>query len=104
MRAELESARSDWEDAYRRLEAAVRDPSRQERILLELEIVTDELRKRIGATFELSELADEYRRADDWARAAIADRAPQLSGTSTLAVAEGAAFHLYSRGATDYEP
>lgn len=104
MSAEVESARHDWAEAHRRLREFARDPAREERLLLELEAVTDELRRRIGATFDLRELADEYRRADDWARDAITNRVPGSTAPSSLAVVEGAAFHLYSRGALDYEP
>ena len=69
-----------------------------------LRVLTDELRKRVGSTFTLRELADEYGRADDWARDAVAERATHPGWLSSFAIVEGAAFHLYSRGAVDYEP
>ena len=71
---------------------------------LQLEVVTSELRKRVGATFTLSELAAEYGRADAWARDAVAERAAHPGWLRTLSIVEGAAFLLYSRGAVDYEP
>ena len=46
----------------------------------------------------------EYGRADDWARDAVAERATHPGWLSSFAIVEGAAFHLYSRGAVDYEP
>ena len=67
-------------------------------------MVTDELRKRVGSTFTLRELADEYGRADAWARDAVAERARLPGWPRRSAIVEGAAFHLYSRGAVDYEP
>jgi hypothetical protein len=102
--ADVESARRDWEDAYRRLDEAGRDPGRAEGLYLQLRVVTDELGKRIGSSFTLVDLAAEYGRADDWARDTLADRAPFPGWLSSFSVVEGAAFHLYSRDAVDYEP
>jgi hypothetical protein len=102
--ADLESARRDWEEGYRRFQAESRDPVRAEGLHVELEAVTDELRKRLGSTFTLQELSAEYREADAWARAAVADRAFASGWPATLSIVEGAAFFLYSRGALDYEP
>lgn len=97
------SARLEWEEAYRRLTEAASDERREEAFQLELEAVTSELRKRVGGTFTLRELSDEYARAETWVRAALAELA--LAGwPRTLSIVEGAAFHLYSRGAADYAP
>ncbi len=104
MTADLESARHDWEDAYRRLEEAARDPTQAEQLRLQLEVVTDELRKRVGSSFTLGDLAAEYRHADSWAWGAVSERAPAPGWPRTLSVVEGAAFHLYARGAADYAP
>jgi hypothetical protein len=102
--ADLESARLDWEDGYRRFQEELRDPVRAEALHLELEAVTDEMRKRLGSTFTLRELSTEYGQADAWAHAAVAERAPGPGWPATLSIVEGAAFFLYSRGALDYEP
>ena len=102
--ADLESARRDWEDANIRLQEEMRDPARAEPLRLQLEVLTDELRKRVGSSFTLSELAAEYRRAESWARHAISERASAPGWVRTLSVVEGAAFHRYARGAVDYEP
>jgi hypothetical protein len=40
----------------------------------------------------------------DWARDVLADRAPFSGWLSSFSVVQGAAFHRYSRGASDYEP
>lgn len=104
MTAALESARRDWEDAFRRLEEAVRDPASAEQLRLQLEVVLDELRRRVGSSFTLGELASEYRNADSWARDAVAERAAAPGWPRRLSVVEGAAFHLYARGAVDYTP
>ncbi|OFW75184.1 MAG: hypothetical protein A2Y55_10220 [Actinobacteria bacterium RBG_16_68_12] len=104
MSADLESARHDWEDAYRRLEEAARDPARAEQLRLQLGVVTDELRKRVGSSFTLADLVTEYRDADSWARDTVSERAAAPGWPRTLSVVEGAAFHLYARGAVDYAP
>lgn len=70
----------------------------------QLEVLTDELRKRVGATFTLAELAGAYRSADAWAAGAIDDHAPSASGARTVAVVLDAAFHGYSRAAVDFTP
>jgi hypothetical protein len=100
----LESARQDWEDAYRRLEEAARDPRYAEQLRLQLAVVTDELRKRIGSSFTLDDLARAYGTADEWIRDAVSEHAPTPGWPRTLSVVEGAAFHLYARGAVDYTP
>ena len=101
--ADVESARLEWEDAYRDLGEAARDPASEEVLRAQLEAVTNELRRRVGGTFTLRELADEYVHADAWARQALAEGAtPGWPRTQSLV--EGAAFHLYSRGAVDYAP
>jgi hypothetical protein len=104
VRAEVESARRDWEDAHRRLVEAARDPVRAAGLYDGLEAVTKELRKRVGSAFTLQELATEYHRADWWARDAVAESAPAPGWLPTLSIVEGAAFLLYSRGAVDYRP
>ena len=102
--ASVESARREWEDGHRRLVAAARDRERHERLLAQVEVLTEELRRRVGQTFTLAELAHAYRRAEAWSRDAIADRAPHAARPEDVSLAEDAAFHLYARGATDYSP
>lgn len=104
MTSDVESARRDWEDAYRRLEEASRDPARADGLRLQLRAVTEELRKRVGSTFTLGELAAEYRRADSWTYDAVAAGELGPQWLATLSIVEGAAFRLYARGAVDYEP
>ena len=100
----LEAVRREWEDGYRRFEAASRDPIVADRLNAQLEVVTGELRKRIGQTFTLEELAVVYERADEWARHIVSEQAPTPGWPRTLTAVEDAAFHLYQRGAVDYVP
>jgi len=100
----LEIVRAEWEEGYRRLEAARSDPQRYRRLLEQVDVLTDELRKRVGSTFTLDELGRTYRGAERWSGAAIEERAPREGWPTTVAIAEDAAFHLYQRGALDYRP
>ena len=101
--ADLVSARFEWERAYRDLAEAASDPGSAERIERQLSAVSAELRRRVGGTFTVRELAEEYVAADRWARDVLADQAVP-GWTRTLALVQGAAFHLYARGAADYTP
>ena len=94
--------RQEWEDGARRLEAERDDRMRYERLLEQVEIVTDELRRRVGQTYSLDELAGSYRDAERWAREAVEEHAPSPGWPRDLALVLAAAFHAYQRGATDY--
>ena len=100
----LEVVRREWEDGYRRFEAASRDPVAGQRLRQQLEVVSDELRRRIGQTFTLDELARAYERADTWARDVVSEHAATPGWPRTLTLVQDTAFHLYQRGAVDYEP
>jgi hypothetical protein len=100
----VDVARREWEDGYRRFEAASRDPVLADRLNLQLEVVTGELRRRIGQTFTLEELVALYDRAESWVRDVVSEHAATPGWPRTLALVEDAAFHLYQRGAVDYKP
>lgn len=98
----LEIIRQEWVDGARRFEAARDDSRRYERLLVQLEVVGDELRKRVGQTYTLTELAAAYPDAERWARSLVEDRAPSPGWPRDLALVLAAAFHAYQRGAVDY--
>ena len=98
----LALARAEWEVGNRLLEAERADAARYRRLLAQVEVVTDQLRKRVGGTFTLAELAAVYRDADTWARQEVADRAPGPGWPRDLSLVLAAAFHAYQRGAADY--
>ena len=100
----VENARQEWGESQRRLEATAHDRHRYERLLEAVAAVTDELRRRVGQTFTLAELAEAYGGAERWSRDAVAATQPPPGWVSTLSLVEGAAFGLYARGAVDYEP
>ena len=94
--------RQEWEEGARRLEAERSDRARYLRLVEQIEVVTDELKKRVGQTFTLDELAAAYRDAERWGREAVEDRAPSPGWPRDLALVLAAAFHSYQRGAVDY--
>ena len=102
--ADLETTRIEWERAHRDLAAvAVDDPGRELGTWAQVEAIADELRRRLGGNFTLRELADEYASADAWARHILAEQGAP-GWPRTLSLVEGAAFHVYARGAVDYSP
>jgi len=100
----IDIARREWEDGRAALEAARDDRARYERLLVLVDVVVAELRRRIGQTFTLAELAREYVNADRWAREALADAEPPRGWPREVALVTGAAFYAYARGAVDYRP
>jgi len=100
----VEVARQEWKEGSRRLEAARDDGPRYRRLLELLELVLDELRKRIGQTYTVGDLASAYGDADRWARELLEERASEPGWPPDLAVVLAAAFDAYQRGAIDYEP
>jgi hypothetical protein len=99
----LDTARQQWQEGHRRFQEEARDRGRRFRLLAYLETVSDELRKRLGTTFTLAELVEDYARADDWVRDVLAESGtPGWARDAALVTDE--AFHLYARGATDYRP
>ncbi|TML47064.1 MAG: hypothetical protein E6G19_00335 [Actinobacteria bacterium] len=100
----LDQTRREWELGHRRLQQEVRETPGGQVWLDELEAVTAELRRRVGQSFTLAELAAAYTSAEVWSREAVEDAEPASGWPRRLATVTDAAFHLYSRGAVDYEP
>jgi len=100
----LDQTRREWEQGHARFQRELREAPRSTALRAELEAVTAALRRRIGQGYSLSELADLYVSADDWAREAVAETEPASGWPRRLATVTEAAFHLYSRGAVDYQP
>jgi hypothetical protein len=92
----IENALFQWEEG----EARVRDAEGREGLELDRAVrdVLDELRRRLGGSFTLSELADLYGEGTDWATDVVLRR---FDSTDTSA-AVNAAFLRYARDASDY--
>jgi hypothetical protein len=100
----LESTRHEWEEGNRRLQAAAGDRTLYERLLAEVNLVLEQLRRRVGQTFTLNDLASAYGDADRWVQEALIEAQPAPGWPARSTIAQDAAFHLYSRGALDYRP
>jgi len=102
----LDSARHQWEEGRRRLEAEGEGTARSRHLWLLVEAVLDDLRRRVGQTFTLAELARAYEGSEDWVRDVVVDAAPPRSraGLRDTTLVQDAAFAHYARGATDYAP
>ena len=87
----IENALFQWEDGARRL----RDAAQHERATL---AVLDELRRRLGSSFKLAELAALYGEGAEWAWA-LAERSGGAADASWIV---DAAFFRYAREASDY--
>lgn len=102
-RIEVELARRQWEEGRDRFDAESQ-AARREALLAALDAVIAELRRRVGQTFTLAELASEYAHADDWVRSTVSEHARFAGWPRHLTTVQDTAFHLYARGATDYAP
>jgi predicted amidohydrolase YtcJ len=100
----VDLARHEWTAGYRRLEDERENGARYRQLLAHVEAVSDELRRRIGSVITISELAAEYRRADDWVPEVLAELPPEAQYPAGVSLATDAAFYFYARGARDYEP
>jgi hypothetical protein len=70
----------------------------------QVETVIAELRRRVGGTFTLGQLAAAYESSERWTLTAISERCYRPGWVQTASTAADAAFHLYARGARDYRP
>jgi hypothetical protein len=92
----VENALFQWREGERRL-ADMPEPARAD-LERAVDTVVDELRKRLGSSFVLDELADLYGEGTDWATE-LAGRS--AAGTDSAAVVD-AAFARYAREASNF--
>jgi hypothetical protein len=92
----LDNALFQWRAGEARLTEA--DRAEQADLERAAAAVGDELRRRLGSSFEIAELAELYYGGTDWAED-IASR--RSAGSDTVAVVD-AAFWRYSREAADF--
>ena len=92
----IENALFQWEEG----EARVREASGSEARELEraARLVVEELRRRLGGSFTLGELADLYGEGTDWVRDEVQRRFREVS----IGTAVDAGFLRYARSASDY--
>ena len=92
----LENALYQWREGEQRL-ASAPEPARTD-LDLAADAVIESLRRRLGSTFVLDELADLYAAGTDWATQ-LAWR--HAAGGDAIAVVD-AAFNRYAREASNY--
>ena len=102
--SQVEVARQEWEEGRRRLEAAREDGRRYRQLLELLDLVLDELRRRLGQTYTLAELVAAYGESERWAREVLEERATSPGWPRDLTLVLAAAFDAYQRGAINYKP
>lgn len=102
----LDAARHQWDEGRRRLQDAGEDTARSRHLLLLVDAVVAELRKRVGQTYSLADLARAYSGSEDWVRDVVVRATPPKSraGVRDTTLVQDAAFADYARGATDYSP
>jgi hypothetical protein len=101
---DVELARLQWADGYRRIDAARDKGGSYVALMARVETVIGALRVRIGQIFTLQQLADAYDGADDWAGAVLDDADPEAAPTREPGTITDAAFYMYAQGAQDYRP
>lgn len=106
MSERVANARQQWDAGRRRLEDAGVETARARHLGLLVDAVVDELRRRVGQTYTLADLAQAYEGADDWVRDVVRTATPPRSraGIRDAALVEDAAFARYAQGAVDYRP
>jgi hypothetical protein len=97
--SEIAAARFDWEEGLRRISADT-SPSRELRNELSFAVM-DELRRRLGITFSIAELARAYRTSHEWYFELAARFAPGDPDAWDPAIALDAGFARMARLATD---
>jgi hypothetical protein len=98
----VESAVLQWEEGYRRLNAARSEPAAHRALGRAVVAIEDELRKRLGSTFSIRELAALYREDGDWGLELAIDTLPGRSELWDSSTVVDAAFYLYMREAADF--
>jgi hypothetical protein len=101
----VSAARREWAEGQRRFDEEARDSAGADALHAQRDAVLEELRRRVGSTFTLGELAAVYAGSERWLRVAVEERVPPVRGWArTVSLAGDAAFHAYSRQAQDYAP
>lgn len=98
--AEIETARYAWEDGVRRLAPHLVAGAPGGRAAI-VSAVHDELRRRVGVTFTVRDLARAYAGASGWYLDLAARTAPRDPDSWDPAVTLDGAFGMYQRLATD---
>lgn len=99
----VDYARSRWEEGELRVQRATADSRRRDMLEGVVEAILHELEKRIGQVFSSLELAAIQDSSESWCTRIAHEVAPQAPFAWELDTVQNAAFHRYSRRATDYQ-
>ncbi len=99
MSAQAQAAIFDWQEGARRLAAATPHVRRGCEIVIDA--VHGELRRRLGTSFTVTELADEYAAAHGWFLQLAVQVAPKFPEAHDSALSMDAAFARFMRRAQD---
>ncbi len=94
-----QSAVFEWQDGAKRL-AAVRGPARSACFAV-VDAVHTELKRRLGRTFTVADLAGAHREAADWFLPLAMEVAPRHGEAHDPSISLDGAFALYMRRAID---
>ena len=75
-----------------------------ERLRRQFDLISAELRRRVGGTFTLAMLARRVRGLGRLGAAGVEEHAPTPGWARSVSMVGDAAFHVYARGAVDYTP
>jgi hypothetical protein len=103
VRPSVELARMQWEQGLRRLESLDEPPAREAVYRRVTAAIVDELHRRLGQTFTLAQLTDEYDMSARWCRD-VAQRTTSNVWAHDLSLVADAAFARFARGAIDFRP
>ena len=102
METGFQTAVLEWEEGYRRIQATRANAGHNRMLGRAVTAVEDELRKRLGSRFTVSELVGLYReRGDLLCDVGMATLPPGADLTDVSAACD-AAFYLYMREAQDF--
>jgi hypothetical protein len=103
MRAATEVAMIAWVEGARRLEEREAELPSARRAVLDQVVreLVDELRRRVGSTFTIDQLAEAYEEAAAWCLD-IAQRTTGETWAHDLSIVQDAAFARFARNATDF--
>ena len=96
----VENAVFQWEEGFRALQAARSNSAADRALARAVLAVQDELRKRLGSSFSIAELAALYREGSDWALDLTLESSAEEPPATSAAI--DAAFYLYMREAYDF--
>jgi hypothetical protein len=99
----VDYARSRWEEGELRVQRAAPDSHRRDVFEDVVEALMHELEKRIGQVFTSLELANLQDTSEAWCTRIAHEVAPEHPEAWELDTVQNAAFHRYSRRASDYQ-